>query len=422
MKPKGLIYKGCKTTTGGVVLEGVGDVWLYGSGVSYEGALASCPACKVGKGYIVSDHKLNVIVDYKRGALEGDIVACGCPYGSNRLIPNPGTFVFVADENGLVRATKYFTNDTDKTETIDEINRALNADNPVSTTIVQTSVEMSQSDKSWEPVYSNYPILVYRTKRKLNDWDADDMKFKDESKEQIIKYGIWNVFNDKFSPSYQTYPMIESRGKIIDQFNFSIEKHIHYMKQLGSIFSFYGETKDVYFKLLDRFKSNIGGVFTDESLTRSMKEHESTNEFTTQLVDYIGSYLNGSNVISNVDDLLSFITLNMNNNARLPKYNKNSIDLINGTVVSVHDIWGMEVYLTKLEKMDYTYRGEFEFIVQDHFGLNSPDIDHDEFGESSYEFIQGFRSWYILQHYYGYGLKPIITEMKFTKTFEFYRR
>lgn len=46
MKPKGLIYKGCKTTTGGVVLEGVGDVWLYGSGVSYEGALASCPACK----------------------------------------------------------------------------------------------------------------------------------------------------------------------------------------------------------------------------------------------------------------------------------------------------------------------------------------------------------------------------------------
>ncbi|PSB89539.1 hypothetical protein C5F64_05860 [Photobacterium damselae subsp. damselae] len=148
--------------------------------------------------------------------------------------------------------------------------------------------------------------------------------------------------------------------------------------------------------MLDRFKSNIGGVFTDESLTRSMKEHESTNEFTTQLVDYIGSYLNGSNVISNVDDLLSFITLNMNNNARLPKYNKNSIDLINGTVVSVHDIWGMEVYLTKLEKMDYTYRGEFEFIVQDHFCLNSPDIDHDEFGESSYEFIQGFRSWYIL--------------------------
>ncbi|PSB89540.1 hypothetical protein C5F64_05865 [Photobacterium damselae subsp. damselae] len=66
---------------------------------------------------------------------------------------------------------------------------------------------MSQSDKNWEPVYSNYPILVYRTKRKLNDWDADDMKFKDES-----------------------------RGKVIDQFNFSIEKHIHYMKQLGSIF------------------------------------------------------------------------------------------------------------------------------------------------------------------------------------------
>lgn len=50
MKPKGLIYKGCKTTTGGVEE-------MCGFVVAVL-AIRDRPACKVGKGDVVSDHKL----------------------------------------------------------------------------------------------------------------------------------------------------------------------------------------------------------------------------------------------------------------------------------------------------------------------------------------------------------------------------
>ncbi|WP_249199246.1 DUF3289 family protein [Photobacterium sp. GJ3] len=45
-------------------------------------------------------------------------------------------------------------------------------------------------------------------------------------------------------------------------------------------------------------------------------------------------------------------------------------------------------------------RGVFKYKVQDHFGLDSRDIDHD-WSEPHrwYEKLEGFRDWYLLQHF-----------------------
>jgi len=50
--------------------------------------------------------------------------------------------------------------------------------------------------------------------------------------------------------------------------------------------------------------------------------------------------------------------------------------------------------------------------LYDHFGLDESDIE--KFG-----FAEGFRSWYILQHYINYNkaYKPFLTLMEFDTTF-----
>ncbi|HIF9518966.1 TPA: DUF3289 family protein, partial [Photobacterium damselae] len=60
-------------------------------------------------------------------------------------------------------------------------------------------------------------------------------------------------------------------------------------------------------------------------------------------------------------------------------------------------------------------RGNFRYEIQDHFGLDAPDVNHNA-GDGlfkQYEYLDGFRSWYLLQHYVGYNYKPFITEIRF---------
>ncbi|AGH81607.1 hypothetical protein PCNPT3_08345 [Psychromonas sp. CNPT3] len=80
------IRKGDKTTTGGVVLEGSSGMSILGSGSTTVGMIASCPVCKIGKGAIVAVQTSNIIINGAQSALDGDIVSCGCPYGSNKVI------------------------------------------------------------------------------------------------------------------------------------------------------------------------------------------------------------------------------------------------------------------------------------------------------------------------------------------------
>ncbi|MEI8632926.1 DUF3289 family protein [Vibrio sp. PP-XX7] len=120
-------------------------------------------------------------------------------------------------------------------------------------------------------------------------------------------------------------------------------------------------------------------------------------------------------------------------------------DLFSGTVLTVHDIWAMKVYAENLEYKGNQIRGTFRYEIQDHFGLDTKDINHPEnwnqesilkrtlramwipgilyniyddvkfYGRltNKFELIEGFRSWYLLQHYVEYGFKPLFTDISF---------
>ncbi|WP_234498147.1 PAAR domain-containing protein [Vibrio maritimus] len=102
---RGLIHKGDKTTTGGVVTSGVGNVMFLGEDVTQIKMIATCPACKKGQGEIIPLEKIAVIVDNIQVALHGDIVACECPFGSNTLIASAGAMKF-SQSNGQVHGFK----------------------------------------------------------------------------------------------------------------------------------------------------------------------------------------------------------------------------------------------------------------------------------------------------------------------------
>ncbi|MFB9188550.1 DUF3289 family protein [Vibrio ostreicida] len=100
----------------------------------------------------------------------------------------------------------------------------------------------------------------------------------------------------------------------------------------------------------------------------------------------------------------------------LPKFDTSPSgkDLYNGTVLTVHDIWSLRVYVEQLEYKGDQVRGMFKYEIQDHFGLDTNDINHDlNDGLKQYEQLEGFRSWYLLQHFNGCGYQPFITKIDF---------
>lgn len=86
-----VIQKGAATTTGGVVLEGNDGILVEGKIFTSIGQMASCPQCKQGQGPIVPDGPRTIDLPAGPAALHNDVVACGCPPGSNRVIAMQGS-------------------------------------------------------------------------------------------------------------------------------------------------------------------------------------------------------------------------------------------------------------------------------------------------------------------------------------------
>ncbi|GLT17764.1 hypothetical protein GCM10007938_15420 [Vibrio zhanjiangensis] len=281
--------------------------------------------------------------------------------------------------------------------------------------------------EEWKPVEGNFPLLVYQTQNKMDDFDAPDMTFGDETKEEIEQYGLMTPFEDNSI----NLPFTDIAVFGEDQFTLPVSEHFERMRSLandvalGIGFSTKGETKDIFFEMVDKFERNEGGYYSNPSLTSALKEHETTANFHQALKKCLEESLKNGKL---PDDILGISSQYMmsSKGKPLPRFLVGSPikldphpNLSDGTVLSVHGIWSMKVYVEMLEYKGRQVRGKFRYEIQDHFGLDVRDIDHNSFDDvkendgKPYEWLEGFRSWYILQHYKGYGIKPFITEISF---------
>ncbi|WP_245798193.1 DUF3289 family protein [Vibrio ostreicida] len=288
--------------------------------------------------------------------------------------------------------------------------------NPLISPKTQKVEEKKQ--EQWLPVEGNFPLLVFETKKKMDDFDAPDMTFGDETREDIEKYGLMTPFED----NSVNLPFTDITVYGEDQFSLPPSEHFKRMRSLANDialsrgFSTEGETKDIFSEMVDKFERNEGGYYSSPLLSKALQGHETTQRFHEALKKCLGDNVKDGSL---PDDILSVSSQYMmsSEGERLPKFDPSPLgrDLSNGTVLSVHDIWSLRVYVERLEYKGNQVRGSFKYEIQDHFGLDSNDINHDlsDGIKKQYEQLEGFRSWYLLQHFEGYGFKPLITKMDF---------
>ncbi|MEI8634728.1 DUF3289 family protein [Vibrio sp. PP-XX7] len=284
--------------------------------------------------------------------------------------------------------------------------------------LVPESYGQKAKDNDWQPVVANYPVLVYQTHKRMDDKSSPDMQSCNESKEKIEQYGFLKVFKQKNYYSHKEGYTISNE----DQFSLSAEEHFKRMRGLETFFSRKGKTAHIFNEMVDKFELNQGGNYSSPPLNEALRNHASTDKFHQSLLRFMKKYLVKNKyqitpmLLAESSDYLT----NSDDSVKLPKFEISSEDLMNGTVLAIHDIWSMQVYAENLEYKGGKIRGTFKYIVQDHFGLDSDDINnHYSFKENPFmlnpfELFRGFRSWHLLQHYTGYGYQPFFTDIEFT--------
>ncbi|MGF1873628.1 DUF3289 family protein [Photobacterium indicum] len=272
----------------------------------------------------------------------------------------------------------------------------------------------------WRPIKAKYPLLVFETQHQMNDTSVPDMIHGDESRQKIESYGFMLPFKNKmrYSPSQGQDVLAE------DQFTLPASEHFKRMRDLGDGlgFSMLGDTSNVFSKMVDKFERNEGvegGYFRSFELDKALQRHSTTKTFNAALMKCLGRNLNNgilsSDITSKTSPYLTHVA-----KVSLPKFGFSLRDitgLLNGTVLTVHDVWAVKIYADKLEYKDNQVRGTLSYEIQDHFGLDTADINHPSLSIKPlllpYEQSDGFRSWYLLQHFKGYNFQPFITQIYF---------
>lgn len=268
----------------------------------------------------------------------------------------------------------------------------------------------------WRPVKAQYPVLIFETQNQMDDLNAPDMVHGDESRQKIESYGFMRPFLNemRYSPS-QGHDVVSE-----DQFTLPVESHFERMRDLGSglSFSMLGDTAQIFDDMVDKFQRNEGGYFRNLALDKELQQHKTTKNFHATLMNCLSLNIQNGILAADITSKTSSFMAS-SSGAGLPKFEIGFNTLLDGTVLTVHDIWSMRVYAEKLEYKGDKIRGRFQYEIQDHFGLDTADVNHPipNLNNKPYEVLEGFRSWYLLQHFGGYNYQPFVTQIYFNMVF-----
>jgi len=170
--------------------------------------------------------------------------------------------------------------------------------------------------------------------------------------------------------------------------------------------------------MIDRFMAGTGDSYSNSTLTTAVRNHQETQTYITEvqqcIIDlmqqYSGDITALSYVVEGRDDL-PLVSLMQDRKIFSPVYNSGS-DTIDGLKICIDSLWGVKIEVSEFTVNGSTFSCTLHYTLYDHFGLDESDIE--KFG-----FAEGFRSWYILQHYINYNkaYKPFLTLMEFDTTF-----
>ncbi|MCU5771892.1 DUF3289 family protein [Erwiniaceae bacterium BAC15a-03b] len=267
-----------------------------------------------------------------------------------------------------------------------------------------------------QPTPLQFPFMAYQTENKMNDYEADDMRYADFS-ETTLK-GFFGL--DTITPGIDPYsgevfhypgeyhsflkPLVTSEKRSLKQIaDLLFEQFRRYSLPV----SFMGN-RALFIALINHMKGNSGLPFSHKQLNEAYyqqivgdKSEESSLLIIKNTLDEYIDWSNRCYPASRQDEFNAELAESI-----LPKFNR-WYDRFNGLSMSVHDIYATHISIKSLRVAADNYSASIHFKAQDHFGLDTQDIL-----KLRFHHIPIFRIWFILQRWEKFGYKPFMTNME----------
>ncbi|WP_314421202.1 YPO3983 family protein [Pseudescherichia vulneris] len=270
------------------------------------------------------------------------------------------------------------------------------------------------------PQVQHFPCVVYETQKKMDDYQAPDMRYGDLSAHRLMtSYGLNDVStlvdpytlqqlprNNFHVPLYQPLPKRVTLSR--DE---CIRRMFNEMRSLSHMpFSLYGPYRYVINEMIDHLQNGHGQVFRSPLLNQAIKEQITQDSSEGNTLKRIKSVLNVS-----IDKQKKTVRTSIRarikeriSSGHLPKFDRFE-DRANGLGITVHDTWATHITITSLVFNASSWKALVHYRIQDHFGLDDDDILNWEFRQWRF-----FRLWFVLQQYSAMAHRPFITEMETT--------
>lgn len=265
-----------------------------------------------------------------------------------------------------------------------------------------------------------FPCVIFKTKKIMDDYGADDMQYGDLSESQLKKnfnlvdvsaranpYTLTKI--SPFTHAHSMYPIMRGEGEKLTK-QACVRILFDEFRYLSSIFALYGPYKYLIENMITHMQNGNGAPFSSLHLNAALKEQilsdRTVNSTLLRIKGAIEENIDwekGHYPEVDRNEILKAI-----HKGRLPKFNRFQ-DNFNGMGITVHDVWAVHITIKYLKIQGARYHAQVHYKVQDHFGLDDSDILKSKF----YNF-RFFRIWFVLQRYSQFGFKPFMTNMETT--------
>lgn len=267
-----------------------------------------------------------------------------------------------------------------------------------------------------------FPLTIFTTQRRFNDFSTDDMHYGDIPEDRLRReFGLNNISNvvDPYTLTRLTaFDNPQSRfagfyGSIHRGDKLSVQQCAQLLfeeMQVTSLpFSFVGPHRYLINQMLRNFQFSRGSAFSNPQLNTAYREKlysdyaaKKTTSIIQETIKLFIDYTHKGFPHEKLDNLTSAIKFTV-----LPKFDSLILDKINGMGITIHDVYATKIEILRLDVNDHGWKANVRFTGQDHFGLDVSDIRKKKFNQ-----FQFFRIWFVLQRFNKFGFRPFLTNME----------
>lgn len=249
------------------------------------------------------------------------------------------------------------------------------------------------------------PLELFRSRKPFNDRRADDMLYGDMSEETLKqRYGLIAVsdrvdcytFKKLHLPAYGNMPILsreQAAARLFDQLRFE-----------ASRFAFWGPYTNIVQRMFKHMQYNDGRDFNDAQVNLAYKRVIETNNSKTStkmlIRDTLSKFVRWDQGLTGSDFKENLLK------SHLPKFDR-WIDRINGLGISIHEVNSTKITLESLRFEGNKFTAVIHYKGQDHFGLDTTDIQ-----DARFKYLLMFRAWFVLQRYHKLAYKPFLVNME----------